>query len=136
MASGSNSVSGYWTGYLVHDRIAAQVNVHITDKNGSLSGWFDVPASGNKKKPRGEFTGRRFIHTLYIKVSQYGRHRELEFHVTMVNEKQGKMIHGMVPLPGVTMPFATVSLFPSRSPASTLAGAWPFIDTFGIVPKA
>jgi hypothetical protein len=137
MARESNSVNGFWTGYLVHGNLAAQVNVGISEGKGSLRGSFDVPTSADdpKKQQHGEFSGRRFGHSIYIKLSQYDRHGDLEFHVSLVNEKQRKMIHGVVPLPGVTIPFATVTLFPSRSPARSLAGAWPFFEKNRRAPK-
>jgi hypothetical protein len=121
-----SSISGFWTGYLVHDRTASQVNISLTFEDQVLNGSYDLPASVEKSRRHADFTATPYGHWIHVKLSEYDPHGALEFHVTVLEEGGVRMMYGVIPMPSAKIPFATITLYQTESPIRRLSGAWPF----------
>jgi hypothetical protein len=122
----SSTISGFWTGFLVHARSMAQVNVSIEVKNGVITGSFDLPNTGGGSQQYGNFTGTVYGHWIDVRVPKTNLHGKMEFHVTLLQRKGPPMMHGVIPMPDGSL--ATVTLFHSKSPARELSGLWEFLE--------
>jgi hypothetical protein len=109
------------------------MEVSFTGKDGVFQGNWDLTGVSRGLGKQGTFTTTRFANWLNVRITTKPL-RNVEFQLTILKDKRGSMITGVIPLTGASFPFATITLF--RKPISKLEmdGICP-VDGFRPTPE-